>query len=54
MKHYNKLAEVVYNKRITAWHFRVKILMIQSFAFYVFGFGPNWSYILTDEDVSVK
>ncbi|KAF2530597.1 hypothetical protein F2Q70_00030567 [Brassica cretica] len=43
------LDDVVYNKRITALRFRVKILRIHSFHSYVSGIEPNWSYILVDE-----
>ena len=48
------LDDVVYNKRITALRFRVKILRIHSFYSYVSGIESNWSYILVDEAVSVK
>ena len=48
------LDDIVYNKRITTLRFRVKILRIHSFYFYVSGIESNWSYILVDEAVSVK
>ncbi|KAH0922752.1 hypothetical protein HID58_022770, partial [Brassica napus] len=47
--HYNILADVVYNRSITAWRLRVNILMIQLLYSYVSGLRPNWSYILADE-----
>ncbi|KAL0701383.1 hypothetical protein Bca4012_057505 [Brassica carinata] len=51
MSHYNKLAEVVYNNRLTAWRFKVKILRIHStLASYVESNQRNWSYIIADED----
>ena len=52
--HIQRLSEVSYNKKITAWHFRVKIHMIHSFYSYVTGNGPHMIYVLADEDVSVK
>ncbi|KAL0723257.1 hypothetical protein Bca4012_037856 [Brassica carinata] len=51
MSHYNKLAKVVYNNRLTAWRFKVKILRIHStLASYVESNQRNWSYIIADED----
>lgn len=55
MSHYNKLAEVVYNNRLTAWRFKVKILRIHfTLASYVESNQRNWIYIIADEDVSVQ
>ncbi|KAH0903418.1 hypothetical protein HID58_042921 [Brassica napus] len=50
MTHYNRLSEVSYNKKITSWHFRVKIHRIYPFYSYVTGSKPHWIYILADED----
>ena len=54
MTHYNRLSEVSYNEEITYWCFRVKIHRMYPFYSYVTGSGPHWTYILADEDVSVK
>ncbi|CAH8386912.1 unnamed protein product [Eruca vesicaria subsp. sativa] len=50
MTHYNRLSEVSYNEKLTAWRFRVKIHRIYPFDSYVTGSGPHWVYILADEN----
>uniref|UniRef100_A0A0D3D2R9 Replication protein A 70 kDa DNA-binding subunit B/D first OB fold domain-containing protein n=1 Tax=Brassica oleracea var. oleracea TaxID=109376 RepID=A0A0D3D2R9_BRAOL len=50
MAHYNRLSEVVYDKKLMCWRFRVKIRRIYPFYSYVTGNGPHWVYVLADED----
>ncbi|KAF3497248.1 hypothetical protein DY000_02055520 [Brassica cretica] len=50
MAHYNRLSEVVYDKKLTCWRFRVKIRRIYPFYSYITGNGPHWVYVLADED----
>ncbi|KAG2323433.1 hypothetical protein Bca52824_016646 [Brassica carinata] len=53
MTHYNKLSEVSYNPKITAWRFRVKIHRVYPFYSYVTtSSGPFYTYVLADEDGS--
>ncbi|KAL0696328.1 hypothetical protein Bca4012_063508 [Brassica carinata] len=52
MTHYNKLYEVSYNPKITAWSFRVKIRRVYPFYSYVTSNGPFYTYVLADEDGS--
>ncbi|CAN6847929.1 unnamed protein product [Brassica oleracea] len=54
MRHYDKLSEVSYNPKITAWRFRVKIHRIYPFYSYVTSSGPFYTYVLADEEVRVK
>ncbi|KAH0864504.1 hypothetical protein HID58_081715 [Brassica napus] len=46
MAHYNRLSEVVYDKKLTCWRFRV----IYPFYSSITGNGPHWVYVLADED----
>ncbi|CAH8305972.1 unnamed protein product [Eruca vesicaria subsp. sativa] len=50
MTHYNKLPEVSYNPKITAWNSRVKIHRIYFFYSYVTSSGPFYTYVLADEE----
>ncbi|CAN6896779.1 unnamed protein product [Brassica oleracea] len=50
MAHYNRLSEVVYDKKLTCWRFRVKIRRIYPFYSYITGNGPHWVYVIADED----
>ncbi|CAH8392580.1 unnamed protein product [Eruca vesicaria subsp. sativa] len=50
MAHYNKISEVCYNPKITAWRFRVKIHRIYHFYFYLTSSGPFYTYVLADEE----
>ncbi|CAN7002540.1 unnamed protein product [Brassica oleracea var. botrytis] len=50
MRHYDKLSEVSYNPKITAWRFRVKIHRIYPFYSYVTSSGPFYTYVLADEE----
>ncbi|KAG2298930.1 hypothetical protein Bca52824_035402 [Brassica carinata] len=53
MTHYNKLSEVSYNPKITAWRFRIKIHRVYPFYSYVTtSSGPFYTYVLADEDGS--
>ncbi|CAH8392441.1 unnamed protein product [Eruca vesicaria subsp. sativa] len=50
MTHCNKLSEVCYNPKITAWRFRVKIHNIYPFYFYLTSSGPFYTYVLVDKE----
>ncbi|CAN6822222.1 unnamed protein product [Brassica oleracea] len=50
MAQYNRFSEVVYEKKLRCWRFRVKILRIYPFYSYITGSGPHWIYVLADED----
>ncbi|CAH8364259.1 unnamed protein product [Eruca vesicaria subsp. sativa] len=52
MAHYNKLSEICYNPKITAWRFRVKIHRIYPFYFYLTSSGPFYTYVLADEEAT--
>ncbi|CAH8385966.1 unnamed protein product [Eruca vesicaria subsp. sativa] len=49
MEHYNTLGEIVYNEKVKHWRFRVKIMRIYPFYYYVTGKEPHHVYVLADE-----